>query len=131
MTVSRVWVESESPPTPSKPRSCCGLLIKDIRIHDQHTIIPTYRVPAAVRTTHGTVGDTGLETVCGGAGRRWTACLLSFDALRLAWVRSEWNLEWNLGVRWAVRRATHPRNLARREHEVRSEAYHTAHDDCR
>jgi hypothetical protein len=35
------------------------LLIKDIRVHDRHTIIPTYRVPPAVRTMHGTVGDTG------------------------------------------------------------------------
>jgi hypothetical protein len=42
------------------------------------------------------MGDTGLETVGGGIGGRWVACLLHFDALKLGGVCSEWNLEWNL-----------------------------------
>jgi site-specific DNA recombinase len=50
------------------------LLIKDIRVHDQHTIIPTYRVPPAVRTMHGTVGDTGLELAPGPQLRSDMAC---------------------------------------------------------
>ncbi|HWX43901.1 MAG TPA: hypothetical protein VNY52_01095 [Solirubrobacteraceae bacterium] len=40
---------------PEQAKELLRLLIKDIRVHDQHTIIPTYRVPAAVRTMHGTV----------------------------------------------------------------------------
>jgi site-specific DNA recombinase len=51
---------------PEQAKELLRLLIKDIRVHDQHTIIPTYRVPAAVRTMHGTVGDTGLENEPGG-----------------------------------------------------------------
>ena len=46
---------------PEQAKELLRLLIKDIRVHDQHTIIPTYRVPPAVRTMHGTVGDPGLE----------------------------------------------------------------------
>ncbi len=38
------------------------------------------------------MGDTGLETVGGDAGGHETACLLRFDALKLAGVCSEWNL---------------------------------------
>lgn len=43
------------------------------------------------------MGDTGLETIGGSQVGREALCLLSFDTLRLAGVRSEWNLEWNLG----------------------------------
>jgi len=43
------------------------------------------------------MGDTGLETVGGGQVRRDAPCSLSFDVLKLAEVRSGWNLEWNLG----------------------------------
>ena len=46
---------------PEQAKELLRLLIKDIRVHDQHTIIPTYRVPPTVRTMHGTVGDPGLE----------------------------------------------------------------------
>ncbi len=46
---------------PEQAKELLRLLIKDIRVHDQHKIIPTYRVPAAVRTMHGTVGPAGLE----------------------------------------------------------------------
>lgn len=41
------------------------------------------------------MGDTGLETVGGGAGGHGMACLLGFGALKLAGICSEWNLEWN------------------------------------
>ncbi len=44
---------------PEQAKELLRLLIKDIRVHDQHKIIPTYRVPPAVRTMHRTVGDTG------------------------------------------------------------------------
>ncbi len=55
---------------PEQAKELLRLLIKDIRVHDQHTIIPTYRVPPAVRTMHGTVGDTGLEPVTSALSRR-------------------------------------------------------------
>jgi hypothetical protein len=45
---------------PEQAKELLRLLIKDIRVHDQHKIIPTYRVPPAVRTMHGTVGETAL-----------------------------------------------------------------------
>jgi hypothetical protein len=55
---------------PEQANELLRLLIKDIRVHDQHTIIPTYRIPPAVRTMHGTVGDTGLEPVTSALSRR-------------------------------------------------------------
>jgi len=45
------------------------------------------------------MGDTGLETVGGGALGREAPCLLGFDALRLAGVCSEWNLRRRAGAR--------------------------------
>jgi hypothetical protein len=45
------------------------------------------------------MGDTGLETVGGGAVGHGMACLLGFGALRLAGICSERNLERNLGGR--------------------------------
>lgn len=42
------------------------------------------------------MGDTGLETVSGGGVRHGMACLLGFGVLKLAGIRSEWNLKWNL-----------------------------------
>ncbi len=59
---------------PEQAKELLRLLIKDIRVHDQHTIIPTYRVPPAVRTMHGTVGDTGLEVASGPLLRSDRAC---------------------------------------------------------
>lgn len=44
---------------PEQAKELLRLLVKDIRVHDQHTIIPTYRIPHAVRTMHGTVGLVG------------------------------------------------------------------------
>lgn len=43
---------------PEQAKELLRLLIKDIRVHDQHTIILTYRIPYAVRTMHGIVGET-------------------------------------------------------------------------
>jgi hypothetical protein len=73
---------------PKQAKELLRLLIKDIRVHDQHKIIPTYRVPAVVRTMHGTVGDTGLELASG--AQVWPGCLvlLGCGALRSAQVRS-------------------------------------------
>jgi hypothetical protein len=36
------------------------LLIKEIRVHDRRQIIPTYKIPAAVRAIPPKVGDTCL-----------------------------------------------------------------------
>jgi site-specific DNA recombinase len=55
---------------PEQTKELLRLLIKNIRVHDQHTIIPTYRIPPTVRTMHGTVGDTGLEPVTSALSRR-------------------------------------------------------------
>ncbi len=46
---------------PEQAKELLRLLVKDIRVHDQHKIIPTYRIPPPVRTMHGIVGDPGLE----------------------------------------------------------------------
>lgn len=37
------------------------LLVKDIQVHDRRRIIPTYRIPAAVRAIPRKVGGTGPE----------------------------------------------------------------------
>jgi hypothetical protein len=47
---------------PEQAKELLRLLIKDIRVHDQHTIIPTYRVPPAIRTMHGTVATDARES---------------------------------------------------------------------
>lgn len=73
---------------PEQAKELLRLLIKDIRVHDQHTIIPTYRVPPAVRTMHGTVGDTGLELASGAQVGPDSPVLLGFGALRSAQLRS-------------------------------------------
>jgi site-specific DNA recombinase len=73
---------------PEQAKELLRLLIKDINVHDQHTIIPTYRVPPAVRTMHGTVGDTGLELASGDQVRPGSPILLAYGALRSAQVRS-------------------------------------------
>lgn len=57
------------------------------------------------------MGDTGLETVARGQVGRESAYLLSFDVLKLAGIRSEWNLEWNLGARLPGQAAAHPRSV--------------------
>lgn len=36
------------------------LLVKEIRVYDRRKIIPTYRIPAAVRTMPSKVGETCL-----------------------------------------------------------------------
>jgi site-specific DNA recombinase len=53
-------VGSESP---EQAKELLRLLIKDIQVHDRRRIIPTYRIPAAVRATPRKVGGTGLEPV--------------------------------------------------------------------
>lgn len=46
---------------PEQAKELLRQLIKEIRVHNRRRIIPTYRVPAAVRTTPSKVGRTGLE----------------------------------------------------------------------
>jgi site-specific DNA recombinase len=46
---------------PQQAKELLRLLVKDIRVHDRRKIIPTYRIPAAVRTMPRKVGDPGLE----------------------------------------------------------------------
>jgi site-specific DNA recombinase len=49
--------------SPEQAKELLRLLVKDIQVHDRRRIIPTYRIPAAVRTTPRKVGGTGLEPV--------------------------------------------------------------------
>ncbi len=53
-------VASESP---EQAKELLRLLIKDIQVHDRRRIIPTYRIPAAVRAIPRKMGGTGLEPV--------------------------------------------------------------------
>src|SRR5438045_1344010 len=48
---------------PEQAKELLRLLIKDIQVHDRRRIIPTYRIPAAVRAIPRKVGGTGLEPV--------------------------------------------------------------------
>ena len=48
---------------PEQAKELLRLLVKDIQVHDRHRIIPTYRIPAAVRAIPRKVGGTGLEPV--------------------------------------------------------------------
>ncbi|MCP9487549.1 MAG: hypothetical protein MSC30_17015 [Gaiellaceae bacterium MAG52_C11] len=43
-------------PNPEQAKELLRLLVKEIRVHDRHRIVPTYRVPAAVRTMPTTMG---------------------------------------------------------------------------
>ncbi len=47
--------------SPEQAKELLRVLVKDIRVHNPHKIIPTYRIPPPVRTMHGIVGDPGLE----------------------------------------------------------------------
>ncbi len=49
--------------SPEQAKELLRLLVKEIQVHDRRRIIPTYRIPAAVRTTPPKVGGTGLEPV--------------------------------------------------------------------
>ena len=49
--------------SPEQAKELLRLLIKEIRVHNRRRIIPTYRVPAAVRAIPSKVGGTGLEPV--------------------------------------------------------------------
>ena len=49
--------------SPERAKELLRLLIKEIRVHNRHRIVPTYRVPAAVRAIPSKVGGTGLEPV--------------------------------------------------------------------
>ena len=46
---------------PEQAKELLRLLVKDIQVHDRRRIIPTYRIPAAVRAIPRKVGGTGLE----------------------------------------------------------------------
>ena len=83
--------------------------------------VQTSKKPAA--RAFGSMGDTGLETVDRGHMRHEGPCLLSFDALKLAGIRSEWNLEWNLGAPPSPAGDPAPDSPSRAS--VRSEARHT------
>jgi site-specific DNA recombinase len=47
--------------SPEQAKELLRQLIKEIRVHNRRRIIPTYRVPAAVRTTPSKVDPGGLE----------------------------------------------------------------------
>ncbi len=47
--------------SPEQAKELLRLLIKEIRVHDRRRIIPTYRIPAAVRATPSKVDPAGLE----------------------------------------------------------------------
>jgi site-specific DNA recombinase len=49
--------------SPEQAKELLRLLIKEIRVHNRRRIVPTYRVPAAVRAIPSKVGGTGLEPV--------------------------------------------------------------------
>jgi site-specific DNA recombinase len=49
--------------SPEQAKDLLRLLIKEIRVHNRRRIVPTYRVPAAVRAMPPKVGGTGLEPV--------------------------------------------------------------------
>ncbi len=53
-------VASESP---EQAKELLRLLVKEIRVHNRRRIVPSYRVPAAVRAIPSKVGRTGLEPV--------------------------------------------------------------------
>ena len=48
---------------PEQAKELLRLLVKDIQVHNRRRIIPTYRIPAAVRAIPRKVGGTGLEPV--------------------------------------------------------------------
>jgi hypothetical protein len=49
--------------SPEQAKELLRLLIKEVRVHGRRRIIPTYRIPAAVRAIPPKVGGTGLEPV--------------------------------------------------------------------
>jgi site-specific DNA recombinase len=49
--------------SPEQAKELLRLLVKEIRVHDRRRIIPTYRIPAAVRAIPRKMGGTGLEPV--------------------------------------------------------------------
>jgi hypothetical protein len=46
---------------PEQAKELLRMLVKDIQVHDRRRIIPTYRIPAAVRAIPRKVGRAGLE----------------------------------------------------------------------
>jgi len=58
------------------------LLVKDIHVHDRRRIVPTYRVPAAVRAMPSKVGGTGLEPVTPSLSNSSVASAAETDPLR-------------------------------------------------
>ncbi len=46
--------------SPEQAKELLRLLVKEIRVHNRRRIVPTYRVPAAVRAMPRKVGGTGL-----------------------------------------------------------------------
>jgi site-specific DNA recombinase len=56
--------------SPEQTKEFLRLLIKEIRVHNRRRIVPTYRVPAAVRAIPPKVERTGLEPVTFGLQSR-------------------------------------------------------------
>jgi site-specific DNA recombinase len=56
--------------SPEQAKELLRLLIKEIRVHDRRQIVPTYRVPAAVRAMPRKVERTGIEPVTSGLQSR-------------------------------------------------------------
>jgi hypothetical protein len=82
--------------SPEQAKELLRLLIKEIRVHNRRRIVPTYRVPAAVRAIPRKVGGTGLEPVTPqlvDSGRPFGAC-----SLRLGWAA------WLSGIRSVTKR---------------------------
>lgn len=47
--------------SPEQAKELLRLLVKEVRVHNRRRIVPTYRIPAAVRAIPRKVGGTGLE----------------------------------------------------------------------
>jgi site-specific DNA recombinase len=55
--------------SPEQAKELLRLLVKEIRVHNRRRIVPTYRVPAAVRAIPRKVERTGIEPVTSGRAR--------------------------------------------------------------
>jgi site-specific DNA recombinase len=56
--------------SPEQAKELLRLLVKEIRVHDRRQIIPTYRIPTAVRAIPSKVERTGIEPVTSGLQSR-------------------------------------------------------------
>ena len=55
---------------PEQANELLRLLVKEIRVHDRRRIVPTYRIPAAVRAIPPKVERAGIEPATSGLQSR-------------------------------------------------------------